>query len=182
MKFDFPARESYDRNSCGKLLSLFSIIFQRSQFMRTVLKRSIYRWRWLAVLPLACCVSCNGNGVEFHSVQGKVIYKDQPLKGVFVTFHPEVDEIDSIRPTGFTREDGTFSLTSGDEPGAPAGKYVVTFVCMEDVPPPKGKGMSMNMGGESADRFKGAYEKKLESKVRIEVKPGKNELEPFQLK
>src|SRR5207245_3238340 len=67
-----------------------------------------------------------------HPVQGKVFYKDQPLGGVLVTFHPKgASDIRTVRPVGLTREDGTFTLTTGQQEGAPAGEYVATFICSE---------------------------------------------------
>jgi hypothetical protein len=149
--------------------------------MRASLKRRVPSWRWLALMPVVCCISCSSdNGL--NPVHGKVLYKGEPLKGVLVTFHPKEEDINFVRPVGLTGEDGAFSLTTGDNEGAPAGEYVLTFICSEDAPSPKSKAMSMNMSVESVDRLKGAYAERSSSTIEIEVKPGTNELEPFQLK
>lgn len=149
--------------------------------MRAHLNRFESRWRWLAVLPLACCLSCSSSNL--NSVQGKVLYNDQPLKGVLVSFHPKAGaDLNTKVPQGYTGEDGTFTVTTGDAAGAAAGEYLITFICSEDVPPPKGKPMSMGMGTESVDKFKGRYADKSALKVEVEIKPGLNQLEAFHLK
>jgi hypothetical protein len=162
------------------LLHALSVPRDRSQSIRTRLPGCATFWRWLAVLPALFCVSCSGNN-GLNPVQGTVLYKGEPRKGVLVSFHPEVEDINFVRPTGLTKEDGTFTLTTGDEPGAPAGKYILTFICSEEVERPKGKAMTMVMGPEYEDSFKGAYAEKSASKFHIEVKAGPNQLEPFKL-
>lgn len=115
-------------------------------------------------------------------MRGKVLYKDQPLAGVLVTLHPlDNDGLAVVRPQGLTVDDGTFALTSGEQVGAAAGRYCVTFVCFVEVasktrlPPLMG-------AAETADRFKGAYAEKSASKFTVEIEPGDNQLESFHLK
>lgn len=109
-----------------------------------------------------------------------MLYKDQPLKGVLVSFHPEVEDLKAHVPLGLTREDGTFIVTTGEEQGAPAGKYTLTFLCSEAVTPANEK--AALMGPQSEDRFKGAYLEKAKSTFKVEVKAGSNQLEPLRLK
>ena len=136
-------------------------------------------WRWLILLPALGCLSCSGKGGLNH-VQGKVLYKNQPLEGAVVTFHPKGgDKFKADRPYGMTKEDGTFTLTTGKEEGAPAGEYVVTLICPERVAPKKAFSTELP---ESQDRFKGAYADPATSTFKVEIKQGMNQLEPFQLK
>src|SRR5262249_26483480 len=128
------------------------------------------------------CLSCSGSGPVLNPVQGKVLYKDQPLRGVLVTFHPTgPTDVHTLRPTGLTREDGTFSLTTGQSEGAPAGTYVITFLCPEEVGP-KGKKALSTAPPDTQDRFQGAYANHATSPFTAEVKKGPNQLEPFRLK
>jgi hypothetical protein len=137
-------------------------------------------WWWPVLLAALCCLSCS-RGAKLNEVRGKVLYKDQPLAGALVTFHPkEGNEVTAVRPTGFTAEDGTFTLTSGQKSGAAAGEYVVTIICSE-LPKDAKKGMS-TIGIDSQDRLQGAYANRAASKITVEIKEGPNELAPFDLK
>jgi hypothetical protein len=109
------------------------------------------------------------------------MYKNQPLKGAVVTFHLKgADEVTTVRPVGLTGEDGTFTLTTGAREGAPAGSYTVTLICPEEAPGKGKKGISMEPP-EVRDRFQGAFSNLATSTLKAEVKPGNNQLEPFQL-
>src|SRR5438309_11557517 len=101
--------------------------------------RTLHRWRWLGLFLACCCLSCAGKSA-LHPVQGKVFYKNQPIAGTLVTFHPKgATDLRTLRPVGLTKEDGTFTLTTGDQEGAPVGEYVVTFICSEEIVPKGGK-------------------------------------------
>jgi hypothetical protein len=131
-------------------------------------------------LPALGCLSCSGSG-KLYPVQGRVLHKDQPLKGALVTFHPKgADEVTAVRSTGLTGEDGTFTLTTGPKEGAPAGVYVVTVICSEEVPRDKKKGFSTEPP-DTRDRFGGAYANRATSKLEVEIKKSANQLEPFHL-
>src|SRR5437660_12226619 len=111
-------------------------------------------WRWLALLPALCCLSCSGGSERLNPVQGKMLYKNQPMSGALVTFHPKgTDDVNTIRPTGLVKEDGTFTLTTGPKDGAPAGEYVVTVIWSE-VSSKSKKGFSTEMPA-TQDRLKG---------------------------
>jgi hypothetical protein len=134
----------------------------------------------MSVLTLALfSVSCS-SGESLNPVHGKVLYQNQPIGGVVLTFHPKgPTDINTIFPVGLSKEDGTFILTTGKNEGAPAGEYTVTAIC----PVPKGvqaKGMSMGRS-DSEDKFKGAYVREETSTIKVEIKNAKNELEPINL-
>ena len=148
--------------------------------------------RWLMLLPVLCCLSCSSGGL--NSVHGKLLYKDEQIEGVVVTFHPKRADMHTLLPVGQTQEDGTFTLMTGKKEGAPVGEYVVTFTCPQGgaVKGQKGKPKKMVsfnqeegfMGGfvNLEDRFKGVYANEAKSTVKVEIKKGTNQLEPFNLK
>jgi hypothetical protein len=138
--------------------------------------------RWLGLFAASCCLSCSG-GSGLNPVQGTVLYKDQPLKGAVVTFHPKgADDITAIRPVGLTKEDGTFTVTTGQNEGAPAGEYIVTFICSEVVGIKGDKQAFSTAPPETQDMFQGAFADRQTSSFKVEIKKGPNQLEPFQLK
>ncbi len=142
-------------------------------------------WRFMFLIPVVSCVSCS-SGTSYNPVYGKVLYKNEPIGGVYVTFHPKQKSALPDIPRGETEEDGTFTLMTGKGEGAPEGEYVVTFYCPEKVeekPGKKGKPKGMVMQKfELEDRFKGAYASEVKSNFNVSIKPGKNKLEPFNLK
>src|SRR5262245_3096245 len=88
-------------------------------------------WRWLFLLPVLGCLSCSGAD-SLNPVQGKLLYKGQPMIGALVTFHPKgANDVTTVRPTGLVEPDGTFTLMTGTKEGAPAGDYVVTVIWSE---------------------------------------------------
>ncbi len=135
------------------------------------------------LIPVVCCVSCS-SGTSYNPVHGKVLYKNEPIEGVLVTFHPKQKKALTDLPTGQTGEDGAFTLMTGKGEGAPEGEYVVTFYCLQEAPEKKKakpRGMVMQKL-DLEDRFKGAYAKEEKSNFTVVIKSGKNELEPFNLK
>jgi hypothetical protein len=138
------------------------------------------RW-WLALLPALGCLACSGNG-GLHPVRGKVLHKDLAAQGALVTFHLKgADPVTAIRPVGLAGPDGTFTLTTGGQEGAPAGAYVVTLVWPEEVAP-KGKGRFSTEAPEVRDRLRGAYADPATSTFTVEITQGANAVEPFHLK
>jgi len=141
---------------------------------------SLAGWWFLVGLAL-CGLSC-AKGQKFNTVEGKVLLKNEPLAGALVTFHPKGgDDVNAVRPTGFTKEDGTFSVISNQETGAPTGDYVVTIICTVPVKSEKPKALTMGVEEETEDRLKGAYAERNASKISVTIKDGVNKLEPFNL-
>lgn len=135
----------------------------------------------LIAVALFSGLSCSESGSTLHPVQGKVLLNNSPLAGALVTLHPKDGaDIRTIPSTGLSKEDGTFTIMTGDKAGAPAGTYVVTIICSEVV---KGKEGVISTGPpETQDRLKGAYADRAKSTITVEVKKGNNQLEPFDLK
>lgn len=138
--------------------------------------------RWAGVLVLALgCLGCSSEE-RLHPVSGKVMYKSQPLAGALVTLHPQgSNDPRTERPNGFTQKDGTFTLTTGQKAGAPAGQYLVTIICSRSTQP-AGKGKIINTGeDDSVDVLGGMYANPNTSKITVEIRPGNNILPPIEL-
>ena len=139
-----------------------------------------------ALLLFAACGpalgSCSGAGA-LHPVKGQVLHRNKPIAGAVVTFHPKGgDDIKAARPSGYTGEDGFFTVTTGPKTGAPAGDYVVTVVWLKAPEAPKAKKVITTEGPPDAeDLFKGHYADRARSGLTARVKAGTNVLEPFRL-
>jgi hypothetical protein len=129
-------------------------------------------------------VGCSGDG-KLNAVKGKVTYKGEALAGALVSFHPKgKTDLQTEVSTGFTKEDGTFEVKTGQKDGAVAGDYVVTIICITTAPAKEGKKtISMDMGGpdNTYDRLQGKYANKDTSTISATIKAGENQLEPFVL-
>ena len=138
-------------------------------------------WRWLTLFFALLCFSCS-SGPSLNHVEGKVTYQGQPLAGAAVVFHEDgKDTIRTVPPNALTKEDGTFVLETNSVDGAPAGNYTVTITCPESTTQPGSKGPISMAPALSKDRLKGAYATIEKSKIKVEIKPGRNNLQPFDL-
>jgi len=109
-----------------------------------------------------------------------LLYQHKPIAGAVLVFHPPEVNVKTIYPTAATEADGTFWVKTGDQDGAPAGSYVVTVTCPQQVQSAK-KMYSTGEKPETADLFKGAYGRKDSSNIRLEIKKGDNELAQIDL-
>jgi hypothetical protein len=135
-----------------------------------------------ALLILPFCWACSGAGL--NTVEGKVNVNGAPAKGAVVIFHPKGGDTsaNAQRPSGVTKEDGTFTLGTGTKPGAPVGEYTVTITWPEEVGPPKFKKGSMELDNPTpADRLKGRFANAASSTLKATIKSGANKLDPFEL-
>ena len=148
----------------------------------------------ILALPLA---SCGRQGPLLYPVVGSVVYKGQPASGATVIFRREGGE--SSSPTneiplsvGQVDEQGKFSLISGDwGEGAPTGIYKVliqwnTRADLPDAPRSDAKTKSrsrvvVEKPDGIPDRLEGRYMKPDGIGLRAEVKPGQNDLPPFDV-
>jgi hypothetical protein len=137
------------------------------------------RW-WLVLFAPLCLLACSRSTTALPSVEGKVVLREQPVEGVIITFHRKgADPIQEVRPVGRTKEDGTFTLTTGTQDGAAAGEYIVTFIWPKEVKAEKGFSTA---APQSRDEFFGAYAEASKSPFQVEIRPGANKLAPFLLK
>jgi hypothetical protein len=133
------------------------------------------------ILSALALPSCSGSG-SLQAVHGKVLYKDEPIKGAVVFFHPQGStDVNAQHPSGVTGQDGTFTLMTGNKNGAPVGDYVVTVVWNEEVEAPKKIVMNPDDVPAPKDRLGGRYANQASSKLTAKVKSGNNVLEPFKL-
>jgi hypothetical protein len=140
----------------------------------------------LAVSALLCA-SCGGVQKGLAEVNGKVLYHGEPAVGAQVIFHPNKEEgAKTIIPTGVVDESGDFTLSIDKEhKGAPPGSYYVFVRWPDDAAPdPKtGKLQKRGRGIKKVpgDFLQGRYCDHKNPKFRAEVKPGKNDLPPFEV-
>src|SRR5262245_49769133 len=129
-----------------------------------------------------CCLPCGcGKGISVpntNPVQGKVLLNGRAAAGIRVTFNPQFD-MGKVKflPSGITDREGKFALsTAAANDGAPAGEYAVTFAFPQIESDRKNSGIEIEV-----DAWKGKYADPAQSKYKIQVHKGENNLEAFQL-
>jgi hypothetical protein len=139
--------------------------------------------RALALAGIASLLSvagCGGDGkVARYPVNGSVNIDGKPTAGVMLIFCPTdgSPEVQKLRPSGFTNPDGKFQLISiTPNDGAPAAHYKVLI--QWPAGSPSGGGTIRN----GADRLRGRYMNLENSPFTVEIKPGTNDLPPFDVK
>ncbi len=139
------------------------------------------RLRRIPAPSLACALfllaSCRADPNRPHPVSGKVFFQKQPAHGAIVTFVPlPGNDAKVTRSSATVDKDGGFRLTTRRAyDGAPAGLYAVTIVYLS----PETMVEEQNAG---PDLLEGRFADPNTTPLRAEVKPGKNELDPFDLK
>lgn len=135
----------------------------------------------IALIALAVGAASCSKKDERNPVTGKVLYKGDPIKGAVVTFHPKGETDPAVhRPNGMTGDDGAFALSSGLGEGAAVGEYVVTIYWPKASEQPAKK-FSTEPPPDPVDGLDGRYADMNKSTILVEVKSGKNNLEPFKL-
>lgn len=119
---------------------------------------------------------CGGNRLSTAPVEGKVFYRDEPLKFGSVLFQPE----SGPPATGTVGADGSFELsTYGNGDGAVIGKHRVSIKCFEsqdpNAPPPDPD----REPGRGKPLIPRKYLRPETSRLRVEVK---QDNEPFEFK
>lgn len=139
-----------------------------------------------SVTLVALCMAVAGcsSGEPLNPVTGKVTVGGKPATGATVIFHPDGPaDVNAVVASGRAGPDGTFTLTTGDKPGAKAGKYIVTVVWPDPnkkiTPTQQMMGVSPD---DAPDLLRGRYDSRGKSDLRAEVKAGDNSLPPFDLK
>jgi hypothetical protein len=82
-------------------------------------------------VSLVLLAGCGGNSL--CPVSGKVLVDDEPLTKGFVVYHPDDDRAISGEdlPRAELDKEGVYELRSGNQPGAPPGKYRVVIVAQD---------------------------------------------------
>jgi hypothetical protein len=153
------------------------------------------------VLPLLLA-SCSGTAPGRYPVRGKVTYKGQPATGASVHFRREGETPDEAAnfPIGAVDSEGNFELKAeGLGYGALPGKYKVLILWSEE---PNREASDGSASGKSkkargpvvpvgelrrdpksvTDRLKFRYFNLQNPLLAAEVRPGTNQLDPFDLK
>jgi hypothetical protein len=109
-------------------------------------------------------------------VSGKVLHKGQPLAEATVTFHPMGGLPPSNPLNAITDEDGRFRMTFRQEnDGVPPGEYAVTIVLRAR----RQDGDDQVRNGKNL--LPPRYADPDTSGLLVTVRPGENNLPPFQL-
>ena len=127
--------------------------------------------------PLAALTGCGEKAIPVVPVSGKVLFQGQPAPGAQVVLHPVVKETDRVfSATGKVQDDGTFKIgVNVDGDGAPPGEYVATVQWFKVVQSDGGSGPGPNV-------IPVTYSDPAKSPLKVTVKNGPTELEPFQLR
>jgi hypothetical protein len=81
----------------------------------------------LLLAALLAAMGCGGSGPTLAPVKGKVLLDGQPLTTGTVSTQPAAGR----GANGIIHSDGTFTLSSGREPGALVGTHQVAIVAFE---------------------------------------------------
>jgi hypothetical protein len=127
------------------------------------------------------CSETDDGRLQVYPVSGKVTVNGQPVEGAEVVFYgatPDLTGPGTPAPVGTTDANGEFRLRSYDpEDGAPAGKFNVTVIWREPIPPNADREMY-----QPKDRLQGRYSDPKKSGLTATVEEGGGELPPFELK
>lgn len=132
-------------------------------------------WRVLLIsVPGLLCVSCGKTGANLHPVRGQVFFEGQPPEGATVVLRPVTDKApNDVFPRGAVKADGSFTLECYElGSGAPEGEYVAVLMwySADEKRPEK-----------VVNKLPERYADQATSALLVTIKPGKNELAPFQL-
>jgi hypothetical protein len=122
--------------------------------------------------------SCGGQKrAPVYPVKGEVSVMGKPATGALVVFHPVGNEApQALRPSGYVREDGSFSLTTyTPDDGAPEGDYrvVVSWTDPTARPDPA--------TGEVPNKLPSRYANPTTSGLSAKVEPGSDNRAVFRL-
>jgi len=126
---------------------------------------------------LSVSSSCKKSSAKLYPVKGKVLFKEQPAEGAKVVFMPAGEQnaqYRGARPAATVNADGSFEMRT--EPygvGAPAGEYTVLLTWF----PPRDENPNANPKNKLPNRFGDPTNPIL----KVTVKEGENNLEPFKL-
>jgi hypothetical protein len=135
-------------------------------------------WLHVTVMIALACASC-GSSNNLHPVSGKVLYKGAPAVNATIFLRRQgVDPLNQQAIMGIVQEDGGFTLVCESfGKGAPPGEYDVLIEWKHD---PKVTRTGSN-ARPTPDRLKGRYANPIRPRFHVTIKPGPNELAPFEL-
>jgi hypothetical protein len=121
------------------------------------------------LLATGLLVGCSGSNSA--TVSGTVTLDNQPLPGANVSFYPADEK--NAPAYGQTDAQGRYSLSTGADTGLAPGQYIAVVVATKEPPQPYDA-----TGAEipPIPITPAKYGDATKSDLRIEVKPGKNDL------
>jgi hypothetical protein len=124
-----------------------------------------------AICLIAAAIATSCSGPNSATVSGTITLDGQPLPGASVSFYPDGDG--KPPASGQTDAQGRYSLSTGSSAGLAPGKYVAVVVATKDPPQPYD-----STGAEvpPIPITPAKYGDATKSDLRIEVKPGKNDI------
>jgi hypothetical protein len=154
--------------------------------------RTLVRWlawgRWSSLVAVCgvalACSACNKSPVKLYPVKGQVLYKNQPAAGAQIVLQPpEQPGADNTAASdaapkqpmayGSAGKDGLFVLRSGEfGEGAAPGDYNVFITWF---------GPNPRNPEENVSKLPAKYADQSNPVLKVTVKEGNNELEPFRL-
>lgn len=159
-------------------------------------RRSIHpanRWPGaLMLLPIVLfAFACGGpdeGRVPVHPAHGRVLYNGKPVAGALVVFRKvgsREKEGGPPSPTGRTDAEGKFQLHTyvGDD-GAPEGSYAVGISLTQSFTENRNlmeNAKTKAVSKPPADVLGNRFIDPLKSGLKAEIKPGDNEIQPFDL-
>ena len=132
-------------------------------------------------LAVLICGACADDGRKpLSPVEGQVFFEGKPAEGAMVILHPLEKDLPE-RPLGNVDQDGAFKLTTYNlNDGAPPGNYAATVIWMKETEY-RGVVESVEEVPSSVNLLPARYADPKASKLRVEIKEGANQLEPFHL-
>ena len=159
-----------------------------SRTIRALRKRLAAAGACAFAMLLCSCGGPTEPRLPVHAARGQVLYKGKPLPDALVVFRPvtpSTKEGGPPQPTGRTDAQGKFQLHTyiGDD-GAPEGSYLVGI----SIAPAFHENRDLLQNAKSkqpsrpaADLLGTRFADPVKSGLKAEIKPGENEIQPFNL-
>jgi hypothetical protein len=131
--------------------------------------------RMLIVCSLALIVAgCSNKPTALNNVTGKVLYKGVPLTTGLIVFSPDTTRGESGK-IAFSKinPDGTYTIITGEAPGATAGWYRVAVAALS--------GSSGSADPNAVSLIPDRYRDPMLSQLQCEVKAGRDNHLDFNL-
>ena len=85
----------------------------------------------------AGAAGCGKDADKRFTVEGKVLFGDQPLKAGYITFYPDPAQGNASKevPSGKIDAQGTYEIWTGTKKGAAPGRYKVAVTAADQIDP-----------------------------------------------
>ncbi len=117
---------------------------------------------------------CSKTSTTLNPVTGKVLYKGVPLHGGLIVFSPDTSRGENGKiAISKIKEDGSYTLNTGDAPGVTAGWYRVTIGSLST--------SSTSFDTPAVSLLPDKYRNPQESQLQCEVKSNRDNHLDFNL-